>query len=277
MSRYTIAVLGAADPEMTRIEGMLADAGIPAVHAGVVDPDTRRVRPGEPATCIMRGGRPEPARAALSGHHVLLVEAILDAESDWLGETASAVRVDHHSPGDPGYGRPPAGFFPASSLGQVLDLLHGAGPIRADDILCAAADHCLAAAYRGECPGVQPDELYRWRLRQRAAFQGRPEADIVRDGEQALKAILAAPLIPLGDVVVRDLRGQRVSELPDAQARSGASVLCDGLPGRDSRQKVNLMGSAEACRAFVEMAPALGLVEAYGDPARGIVGAYRGR
>lgn len=30
-------------------------------------------------------------------------------------------------------------------------------------VLAAAADHCPAAAYRGECPGVDPDELMRWR------------------------------------------------------------------------------------------------------------------
>lgn len=34
----------------------------------------------------------------------------------------------------------------------------------ADVILVAAADHCLAAAYRGECPGVDPDTLMQWRL-----------------------------------------------------------------------------------------------------------------
>jgi hypothetical protein len=31
-------------------------------------------------------------------------------------------------------------------------------------VLAAAADHCLAAAYRGECPGVDPDALMRWRV-----------------------------------------------------------------------------------------------------------------
>src|SRR5690606_38968626 len=30
------------------------------------------------------------------------------------------VQIDHHRPGDPGYGRPPAEFLPASSLGQVI-------------------------------------------------------------------------------------------------------------------------------------------------------------
>jgi len=36
--------------------------------------------------------------------------------------------------------------------------------ISRDLLNSAAADHCLAAAYRGECPGVDPDELVKWRV-----------------------------------------------------------------------------------------------------------------
>lgn len=31
-----------------------------------------------------------------------------------------------------------------------------------DLVLAAAADHCIGAAYLGECPGVDPDEIKRW-------------------------------------------------------------------------------------------------------------------
>src|SRR5690606_4181877 len=31
-------------------------------------------------------------------------------------------------------------------------------------VFAAAADHCLAAAYRGECPGIDPNALMRWRV-----------------------------------------------------------------------------------------------------------------
>jgi hypothetical protein len=49
-------------------------------------------------------------------------------------------------------------------------------------LLVAAADHCLAAAYAGRCPGVDPDDLAAHRIRERAAWlargpgQGRDEA-----------------------------------------------------------------------------------------------------
>jgi hypothetical protein len=172
-----------------------------------------------------------------------------------------------------------------------------------DDILrAAAADHCLAAAYRGECPGVEPDALMQWRAASRAAFQRRDVADVLRDINVARSALIAAPRItigrPLGCVdgycvhtgtlppslpdcgcglVVLDLRGSHVPELPEAQARLGVSVICDGIPGRDGRGKVNLMGTEAACRAFLASLDLLGCDPAsgYGDPQRGIVGAYR--
>src|SRR5690606_22285652 len=48
-------------------------------------------------------------------------------------------------------------------------------------VFAAAADHCLAAAYRGECPGVDPDALMRWRVAVRAAHQGRPVDELLDD------------------------------------------------------------------------------------------------
>src|SRR5690606_33702597 len=162
-------------------------------------------------------------------------------------------RIDHHRPGDPGYGRPPSEFLEASSIGQVIaelarlgrlpleqivggrlawsrgPSLNGpgmygppAGVMRRDDVqigacqsgwhvlepdpagvravaipddlvLAAAADHCLGAAYAGQCPGVDPDELMRWRAESRAKFQGRPVDEVLADVERAREALSRAP------------------------------------------------------------------------------------
>jgi hypothetical protein len=144
-------------------------------------------------------------------------------------------------------------------------------------VLVAAADHCLGAAYRGACPGVDPDDLQLWRAMSRAAFQKRDVAFVLRDIDAAIAAINAAPRITLSGAEVVDLRGAHVPELPEAQARLGVSVLCDGLPDRDGRGKVNLMGTPSACRAFLDALDSLGCDpdSGYGDPSRGIVGAYR--
>src|SRR5690606_35947049 len=118
------------------------------------------------------------------------------------GSYPEIIRIDHHRPGDPGYGRSPEEFLPASSIGQVWasllrlrndgwdsPLYSGTGSVYWNDrrwygdtpygqvdvpealLLVAAADHCLAAAYRGECPGVDPDKLMQWRVETRAEFQ----------------------------------------------------------------------------------------------------------
>jgi hypothetical protein len=188
--------------------------------------------------------------------------------------------------------------------------------------LIAAADHCLAAAYRRECPGVDPDALMHWRAASRAAFQRRNLADVLADVEQARKAIRTAPEVVLlpstgqhcgnlrsncgcgeksygsgdpgastsygtGDcycrcedcspVTARDLRAHgQLRELPEASAREGICFIAEGLPLPDGRRKVVCQsGSPDQIRAFMETwAPAQGLVDIYGDPARGFAGGY---
>jgi hypothetical protein len=147
-------------------------------------------------------------------------------------------------------------------------------------LLCAAADHCLSAAYRGLCPGVEPEDLMLWRATSRAEFQDRTVEDVLRDIEAATAAIHAAPRLQFADerrTEVADLRGRRVPELPEAQARLGISIICDGIPDRDGRAKLNCMGTHWACSAFLASLHALDCdpSSGYGDPYRGIVGAYR--
>src|SRR5690606_1710187 len=139
-----------------------------------------------------------------------------------------------------------------------------------------AADHCLGAAYRGECPGVDPDELMRWRAASRAAFQQRAVEDVLADVEKACERLRAAPVVALGEsLAARDLRGEYVPELPEAAVREGLAYLAT-VADRDGRQKVVLgAADAETVQAFLEQwAPREGLVNLYGDPARGFAGGY---
>jgi hypothetical protein len=251
-------ILGAADPEMERIEAVLRAQGERVAYAMK---DGRRVAPFNSYQAD-----------AVTVSEV--DESLCFVECRPAGDYAVPVTViDHHNPGDPGFGKEPGAFFEASSIGQVLTLL-GLEPTE-DQLYAAAADHCLSAAYKGLCQGIDPDKLYRWRLEGRAAFQKRPVSELLEDGRKALRMIEGAPSVELGrsGVFVRDLRGATVPELPDAQARLGLSVLCQGLPGKDGRIKLNLMGSEEACAAFLAFCPGW-LVDSYGDPKRGIVGAY---
>src|SRR5690606_3670863 len=144
-------------------------------------------------------------------------------------------------------------------------------------VFAAAADHCLAAAYRGECPGVDPDALMRWRVEARAAYQGRPVAELLEDVEQSRARLRAAPVVALGErLTARDLRGEHVPELPEAAVREGLAYLAT-VADRDGRRKIVLGGHApaEMVRAFLESwAPSRGLIDLYGDPARGFAGGY---
>lgn len=214
-------ILGAADPEMQAIEALLRECGETVGYA--TDDVGCRVTPRNMyrATHV---DTPDSDPVDAAAHECYLVEC---AVADVAGKV-----LDHHRPGDPGYGRPPSEFLAASSIGQVIAELarmwnlrrrwdgvryrglgwdgsvedgigegltegeyrygrwgthtdgidgleygtaHDAeGPdwvvgapwgnhtgvvIPLDLVYVAAADHCLGAAYRGECPGVDPDAL----------------------------------------------------------------------------------------------------------------------
>lgn len=343
MDESRIWVLWAPDPEMEAIERLLRECGERVVYA--THPDGSRVTPATAYRCTV----PEVPEGAT----VYAVECTDELPDGW-------VRIDHHRPGDPGYGRPPSEFLTASSIGQVIAELakrgrlpeswdtidgpldepgvfvfeardigepaewmvvieahafseeDGGEPdfdcatcaiIPRDLVLTAAADHCLGAAYAGECPGVDPDALMRWRAESRAKFQGRSVEEVLADVERAQDALRAAPSMYLeppydidrfgqpsdwsgypavgseGGVEVRDMRqpvDQRPTrELPEAAARLGIGYVSGPLVGPDGRQKITCSGSASQVRAFLDhWAPAQGLVDAYGDPARGFAGAY---
>lgn len=266
MHHHRLWVLGAPDPEMELIERLLRGLGESIVYA--TDESGRRVHPGSAYRC--------PVPSVPEGATVYAVECIDELPAGWI-------RIDHHRPGDPGYGRPPSEFLPASSIGQVLVELDRLGvaariPAKAilDAILAAAADHCLAAAYRGECPGVDPDALMRWRVETRATFQRRPSADILADVERAREALRKAPTTDIGGCAVRDLRDRAIPELPDAAMREGVAYLAT-VSDRDGRTRIIIGGhtTPKTVQAFLtEWVPAQGLVDIYGDPARGFAGGY---
>lgn len=255
-----IWVLGAPDPEMNLIENLLRECGEHIEYATVQrDGVSRRVTPGEAYGDDVEIGDGLRGLSA-TAYMVECAPCVLDGPSvDWAGVAYS---IDHHRPGDPGYGRPPTKFMSASSIGQVIRELARIGVIPStwrrmaagcaapltpqydvggspvdytglpwlraghggedawdivldantfarvprDLVLCAAADHCLAAAYRGECPGVDPDALMWWRVETRAAHQGRSADDVLADVELARKALRDAPAVDLARMSVRDMR-----------------------------------------------------------------------
>lgn len=344
-------ILGASDPEMSAIERLLAECRIPFAYATV---DGVRVHPGNAYRaddCSVSCGE------FLYSESRVFVEC-RPASSMMLMQGDSDTFIDHHNPGDPGYGLPPERLLEGSSIGQVICFLAKALPhnaamslwkteqkvwgcpagsivrlngdhivtrespapplvIPADLVLIAAADHCLAAAYAGKCPGVNPAALAAWRVKSRSEFQRRTcptcngqfhcdrcgwsnmtadgshcshctpvcpecsESAIAAKIETAKAALLATlqtvPLINLhSDLSAVDMRGQHVSELPEAASQLGICFVADVLPCPDGRVKVVCQsGTPDQIDAFMRYwVPSQGLVGVYGDPERGFAGAY---
>jgi len=281
-----IWVLGASDPEMEAIEHLLRRAAERVVYATIAG---RRVRPAEAYV--------DGLDAIESVDDVVvLVECVPPVAAP------EVVIVDHHRPGDPGYGRPPEDFWAASSVGQVWALLGLPAPSRhsrAETKLVAAADHCLGAAYRGQCPGVDPDHLAAWRAASRARYQGRSVDDVLADVAAATQALAAAPLVDLhapgrvshttahnwsrtvcdgcalDPAPVRDMRRDTpIPELPEAATRAGEAYVSGPLIGPDGRRKYTVSGPPEVVAAWMRYPLPAGLEDIYGDPQRGFAGGY---
>lgn len=295
----TLWVLGAGDPEMEHIEQVLREHG--QNYAYAVDGLGKRVTS---ANMYSASGCDEHPDYSYYAKVVFVECCYIQSLATSVAMVATTVHIDHHRPGDAGYGRPPSEFLPASSIGQVLSLLAewwglnydplpgeapkhppgtifgtgewrvtsktGVHPVPEEVLLVAAADHCLAAAYRGECPGVEPERLMRWRAESRAAFQKRSVENVLADIEKA-RAILKERF----DGTLADLRGiGTIPELPEAAARDGVPFLAV-VKERDGREKVVLQAAdKELAGRFMSGEIVSGLSGVYGDPARGFAGGY---
>ena len=287
-------VFGAPDPEAEEAEKFCRKLGIPVGYA--VGEDGKRVSPSTAYAGSNTAQLPDGHDCSLMAvPHAILFEcaAIVNA--------AQITRCDHHRPGDPGYGCPPAEYWQASSLGQLVEMVRGEYFGAAHQLptpqmrMVAAADHCLAAAYRGECPGVDPEALAHWRAESRATFQKRPVEAVIADVAAARIALLNAPqicvrcgqlcqaalpgepiecgvcaapqlVVPLGDTTV--------PELPEAAVRLGVAYEAT-VTERDGRRKLVLGGhtTPELVGLWIDVHRALDR-KTYGDPARGFAGAY---
>jgi hypothetical protein len=304
-------ILGASDPEMSMIETLLRECGEEVCY--YTDAQGRRVHPGN--AYLDHGVRYDND----SGETLMFVECLPVTYGNPLVEV-----VDHHRPGDRGYGVGPEAYFYGSSIGQVVRLMakyciqprewqveyelwraygepgqlftlrrdhvvsygatHDDGDhaflwlvVPTEILLVAAADHCLMAAYRGMCPGVDPDALMEWRMASRAAFQGRSVSDVMADVEAARKALRACIGLPSaqhpGEVIADFRKHQTLPEMPEAACREGIPFMATVTEIGGRVKEVLQAASPEMTRTVMEEWRQAGY-EVYGDPARGFAGAY---
>lgn len=276
--RPRVIVFGAPDIEEQRARKIAAEYGLIL------------------ATATMGGEKCNPMTAyRADGFALDLTESVAEASEciifecspNAAGSLVVAAQCDHHNPGNFGFGLPPSQYLEASSLGQLLKFL-GVEPSQKDKVI-AAADHCLAAAYQGQCPGVTAQEVIAMRLPEIMKRENiSSEAEAMAGIEAAVK-LLKNPTktVALGGVEVADIRDLGpIPFLVEAGVMTGTAYLAKG----DKRfpDKVNLSGSKPVVAEFlgevvmVEGRPTYpngwaaknGLFQAYGDAARGFAGAY---
>lgn len=262
-----IALLGGDDAEMQIIKNVLMDLKIPALHNTIG---------GKP----VHGGNAYKVSEFDSLDETIPQDAfVLCIETRLPTDTVRPYKViDHHNPGDPGFDFGPEKSFEGSSIGQLLNFLEWEkwGETVCPDLdvaemaYVAAADHCLGAAYRGECPGIDPDSLLRYRIKQKAAFLKVSE-------EELFKTILSTidKITQLSEGEIVDLSEQGTfPELPEAASYLGVAYVAK-IKEPSGREKLVLGGNTNPALVEQWLSDQANLGrEVYGNPKRGFAGAY---
>jgi hypothetical protein len=263
VDKEAIFVLGALDPEMREIAKVLKKSGREAVRAAKdrYPVSTRTAYDADGVLKSWPGGRQEAL--LLPAAPTVFVECTV------LGHEP-ILRIDHHNPGDPGYAMPPERYLEGASIGQTLRALE-MEPTETQRLL-AAADHCLTAAYQGECPGIDPNELLFLRASWRARMSGRGLSDVIEGIMDAAKRVRRHYDSEFNESVFLDPT-EVPFDLAEGAAFAGRPIRYrEFFPGGDLKEMLK-GGSPEHIERFMQMHRLQGR-EVYGNPYRGYAGAY---
>jgi len=246
-------VLGAPDHEMQEIARVCKEQGI-AFGFATLDGSTVHAHEAYDAHGVL-------ALLPIDAHVVFVECRVLGLRCDDV--------IDHHNPGDPGFGKTPSEFYQGSSLGQFLSMV-GLKPTQRQRVI-AACDHCLSAAYQGRCPGVSPEEVQSFREETRSRARGLSVSELREQIEQAAQRLKNAPKIPVDGVEVPWLEGPELVEASEASARLGLPYMY-ARKQEDGRIKSGIRSAPS--RLVEYWMTHCGLKQVYGDPQRGFAGGY---
>lgn len=262
-------LLGADDPEMRAIERLLIAHDLALLHASI---EGVRASPGN----SYRVDVPDVPDAC----QLAVVECAFEDMPD------SVSIIDHHREGDPGFALGPDRFWEASSIGQLHKLLELEPDHNA--LVMAAFDHCFAAAVRGECQGVDAEEVIHLRIIE-IANETSTGRSAVWNTVLAFRSMLTqAPEIEIGGQTVKDFRPKDMGDgyslwylsAQLAAYMSGHAVLLRHHDPVREGEKNTLTGhvTAATIEDFMKIwAPAQGLERVFGVPERGYAGGFVGR
>lgn len=258
-------ILGAQDPEMRAIEELLIKNKIEYAFAGFDEQRSNAARANE-SNCILVK---KPGKDYLVEDVFRRDQAFAVVECRLPGSTPSLI-IDHHEPGDPGFTMPPDRYMEGSSLGQVLALLNEA-PTDTHRLLCAA-DHCLSAAYQGECPGVDPSELLFMRAAWKAKIMNIGLGEVVDGIMKAAQLLRTSVNEATGIAEVMD--PTFIDDYtPEASAYTGIPVLYQSMSSSGDLKQMIKGGSFEQIEHFMRVNQEKGN-RVYGNPYRGYAGSY---
>ena len=269
MSRAETYVLGAPDPEMTRIEEILTDQSLPFLHATQTN--------GERADCRSAYTADAERTLTLPTQELVLVEA-------GFANSERTDVIDHHNPGDFGYDALPEDSWRASSLGQLMLRLN-LEPTR-DDMVLGATDHNFAAAVGGIVPEVDPEEALLHKIEGIVMTHGGTVREVRNQVARCEALIGAGSSVELiaGEPVI-DLRKENIGigvtteylAMQTAAAKVGVPVVVRSSNHLGDHEKIILTGnvSKNTVEAFMDhWGPENGLADIYGVPSRGYAGGY---
>lgn len=253
-------ILGAPDPEMKAIEELLEKHNLAFSYASFRGKRVQSNNAYKATSCLPK---------ALKEETIIFVEcAVKGIKPRFI--------IDHHYPGDPGFECGPKDFWKGSSVGQLCNLLEL--PPTKELKLVAAADHCLSAAYKGLCPGIEPQDIAFFRLNSRAHAQGKKLSALMESISKAEEILNACDSIKIGDELVKivPLDCEDNSEITEAAARNGIALSYESRDRAGELKKGIIGAEASTVKLWMQEHKKTA-ISIYGCPQRGYAGAYYGK
>lgn len=282
-----VFILGADDPEMEEIVEQLLTHKLAFEFAAV---DGKRCHPGSAYATDSTVSADGSQTRQLGSNY----DNFIFVECRPIGVTLEQkhtrlTTIDHHEEGDFGYDLGPAYFWEASSLGQLIKLLHALGhqiTITQEMRVLAAMDHCRQAAIRGECPGVSADEVITQRVASLATRHRLSTSIVELTIANFVTTFRRSKIVGFGGGTVIDFTDNHLGigyNLNWLCAQTALDIL--GLTAllrnnesdspRDEKIMISGHATPEMVKHFITVyAPAKQLHRVFGVPKRGYAGGY---
>lgn len=218
MKPPVVVVLGASDYEMHAIQQLALSAMRMGMVTGVLQ-------------ALNGQGTPVIGGEA----YTVAWPVAVDVHSIWIEcgpAPEGSVVIDHHRPGDPGFGRPPSEFWEASSLGQFVCFLEGQLEWACSDTPeDGRAGYLLESLLLGtQLPGISTDDLLLGG-REKAAAEIMEELWYIAAADNCLAAASLGKCLGIDGT---DLTFRRLAWEASARGVAGKTLTAEYMDAQDA-------------------------------------------